>query len=530
MTLRRLPQRSSSSYAPSIEPDEIIGRTEPRVFTPPLRPLKPAVIDEDGNVVEPATSYGFAVIDFARDVIGSPLDPWEEVAVIRGGELLPNGRPRFRKLLIIVARQNGKTFLLDVLVKYWLYVECRTDVLFTSKSRGKAKEFWSHIISSTRSHPELKGFYEKHKEAAGEEFYRTTDGVVFKFAAPNGDAGRGDSNERVVLDELRQHRNEECWGSAYPSMAAKPHGQLVAITNQGDDKGVVLDGLREAAMTYIRTGKGDHRLGILEWSAPEGSDPLDVEALAMANPNLGHRLDVDDLLSDAKGAVSQGGAKLNEFLTERMCIRIRSFDGAINPDAWEESFVEGDLSHPGLRRVAALDVSMDRRHVTLMAAARLEDGRIRVETKAEWIGPDAITNMRRDLSGHLKGKFTDFGYIPNGPTAAVSADMKKRPGVWPPVGTKLHEVPTSETADICMALAEQVEAGQIVHSSPADDMLTAQITGVVKKRTGAKWFFARPDESNGYADAAYATAVVVHLVRNLPAAPKITKTHALRTV
>lgn len=527
--MRSLPPRSSSSSAASIEPDEIFGSAEPRICTPPLRPLKPAVIDEEGNILEPATSYGFDVIEFGK-AIGTPLDPWEEVAVIRGGELLPNGRPRFRKLLIIVARQNGKTFMLDVLVKYWLYVECRSDILITSKNRGKAKEFWANIIASTRKHPELKAFYEKHKEAAGEEFYRTTDGVVFRFAAPNGDAGRGDSNERVVLDELRQHRNEECWSSAYPSMAAKPFGQLVAITNQGDDKGVVLNDLREAAMTYIKTGKGDHRLGILEWSAPDDSSPLDVHALAQANPNLGYRLDLDDLLSDAKGALAQGGDKLNEFLTERMCIRIRSFDGAINPDAWNEGFVEGDLSHPDLDRVAAIDISGDRRHVTLMAGARIADGRIRVETKMEWSGPDAVADMRRDLSGQLKGKFRAFGWIPNGPTAAISTDMKKRPGVWPPPGVAMYEIASSETADICMELAEQVDAGQIVHSSPENDMLTTQITGVVKKRSGNKWYFQRPDESTGYADAAYATAVVVHLVRNLPAAPKINKTAALRGI
>lgn len=524
--MKRPRQLSSSSSAVSIEPTEIIGSAEPRVSTAPLRPLKAAVIDEDGVVVSPATSYGFAVIQFAR-AIGTPLDPWEEVAAIRGGELLPSGKPRFRKLLIIVARQNGKTYLLEVLVKFWLYVERRSDILITSKNRGHAKEFWANIIATTRRHPELKGFYEKHKEAAGEEFYRTTDGVVFKFAAPNGDAGRGDSNERVVLDELRQHRNEECWGSAYPSMAAKPFGQLIAITNQGDDKAVVLHGLRDQAHEFIRTGRGDDRLGILEWSAPDGADPMDVDALGRANPNLGHRLGVDDLLSDAKGAVAQGGDKLNEFLTERMCIRIRSFDGAINPDAWTESFVEGDLSHPSLVRVAALDVSGNRRHVTLMGGARLEDGRIRVEALMEWDGPDAIADMRRDLPGVLKGRFRAFGWIPNGPTAAVSTDMKRRQGVWPPQRVVLHEIPTGETADICMALAEQVEAGQVVHNSPDDDMLTSQITGVVKKRSGNKWFFQRPDESTGYADAAYATAVVVHLVRNLPAVPKINGTRVL---
>jgi phage terminase large subunit-like protein len=63
----------------------------------------------------PATSYGFEVIDFARDVLEHPLLPWQEFAVIHGGELLPDGRPRFRIVLLLVSRQNGKTELPVVL-------------------------------------------------------------------------------------------------------------------------------------------------------------------------------------------------------------------------------------------------------------------------------------------------------------------------------------------------------------------------------------------------------------------------------
>ncbi|MGK4593915.1 hypothetical protein [Amycolatopsis sp. w19] len=48
-------------------------------------------------------SYGFDVIWFAGHVLKAPLDPWEQVAVIRLGELLPdNATPRFRTVLIIV--------------------------------------------------------------------------------------------------------------------------------------------------------------------------------------------------------------------------------------------------------------------------------------------------------------------------------------------------------------------------------------------------------------------------------------------
>src|SRR3546814_18105149 len=88
-------------------------RTEPWRWTRPLRELRPA------------TSYGFAVVEFARDILERPLDPWQEWLVIHAGELLPDGRPRFRKVLVLVARQNGKTELLVILSLFWLRSEER---------------------------------------------------------------------------------------------------------------------------------------------------------------------------------------------------------------------------------------------------------------------------------------------------------------------------------------------------------------------------------------------------------------------
>ena len=507
---RSLPPLSSSSSAISIEPDEILGSIEPRIFTPPLRPLKPAVIDEEGNVLEEATSYGFGVITFAREILGTPLDEWEEVAVIRGGELLPGGRCRFKKLLIIVARQNGKTFLLDVLAKFWLYVEARSALLVISKSRGKAKEFWEHVIRDTLQHPELSTLYGERRKANGEEFYETADGSVFKFAAPNGDAGRGDTNERIIMDELRQQRNWDCWGSAFPSMNAKPTGQLVAITNQGDDRGVVLDSLRESALAFIKSGKGDRRLGILEWSAPPGSSPLDPHALAMANPNLGRRIDLEDLLAEGERVLQAGGDELNVHLTEVLCIRIRSFDGAMNPEAWEANQTGTGLeSFPAKSIVFSLDMAWGNRHVALIASAVSNTGQTHQETVNTWVGPTAPTDMMRDLPGHLsRSGVRRLVWMPNSPMAALAPKLRK---LKLPGGVVMEEL-KAEIKEACMSYSEANDAGDLV-VYPDEDM-TDQVLSATKKYTGSLWLFA-PGEGK-HCNFAYALAAGYWMAQTMP--------------
>src|SRR3954467_3044218 len=98
---RRMTGTAARADAPRTSPyaSGHVGATIPRIFTPPLREL-----DEDGT-------YGWDVIRFAEG-IGWPLDPWERWAVVHLGELWHDGTPRFRFVLMLVARQNGKTTLL----------------------------------------------------------------------------------------------------------------------------------------------------------------------------------------------------------------------------------------------------------------------------------------------------------------------------------------------------------------------------------------------------------------------------------
>ena len=92
--------------------DSIVGSTEPRVYTPPLRELTPD------------TTLGFEIIEFAREVLGIELLPWQKWFCIHAFETidLPDGtwRLRFRTLILLVGRQCGKTTLGTVIALYFM--------------------------------------------------------------------------------------------------------------------------------------------------------------------------------------------------------------------------------------------------------------------------------------------------------------------------------------------------------------------------------------------------------------------------
>lgn len=484
----------------------IVGSVEPRLWTPPLRELTPD------------TSYGFDVIDFAADVLGRPLDPWEQWLVIHAGELLDDGRPRFRTVLVLVARQNGKTECLVVLSLYWLFVESRRLVLGTSTNLDYARESWEKAIELVEGNELL--FEEVPKggirRANGEQMLRTVDKSRYKIAASNRKGGRSLTIHRLIMDELREHHDWSAYNAAVPATNAVPDGQVWMISNQGDDRSVVLESLRNSALSHSEHGDGDDRLGLFEWSAPDGADPTDLTALAQANPNLGHRIDVDSILGDARRAKAAGGEELAGFKTEIMCMRVPMLDPAIDADKWADCADPADMSDVRARVALCVDVALDGQHASLVAAAELEDGRVRVETVAAWQGEEATAQMRRDLPAHVRRvKPQKLGWFPAGPAASVAAELadRQRAG-WPPSGVEVDEI-RGEVTQVCMGLSEQVESGEIAHSD--DPMLNAQIVGSEKAHRGDAWVFTR--RGAGHCDGTYAVAGAVHLARTLPPPP-----------
>jgi phage terminase large subunit-like protein len=77
------------------------------VFTPPLRELTPQ------------TSKGFECIEFAEDILDVTLLPWQKWLLIHALELLEDGTYRFRKVIVLVARQNGKSWRWQKLSRNW---------------------------------------------------------------------------------------------------------------------------------------------------------------------------------------------------------------------------------------------------------------------------------------------------------------------------------------------------------------------------------------------------------------------------
>jgi hypothetical protein len=416
-------------------------------------------------------------------VLKEPLDPWQEWLVIHAGELLPDGTPRFRQVLVLVARQNGKTHVLKVLSLFWLYIERVGLVLGTSTNLDYAKESWEKAVTLAEDTPALTREIKSVRRANGEQTLTVAGNGRYKIAASNRRGGRSLTVNRLIMDELREHHDWSAYSAAEPATSAVPDAQIFMISNAGDATSVVLNSLRAQALL----GE-DTRLGLFEWSALDNAEATDVAALAAANPNLGRRISLEPLMGKAVRAQAAGGEQLTSFLTEHHCRNVPILNPAIDATGWQACLDADTLDAVKGRVALCLDVSPDLRHATLYASGLLDDGRARVEPIAAWSGQACTDQLRRELPDLIsKVKPAKIGWFPSGPAAALAADMKEHDG-WPPDGVEVDEIRGEVTA-VCMGFAEQVTAAKVAHSG--DPLLDAHIAGAEKLTQGDGWRFSR---------------------------------------
>ena len=384
-----------------------MGKTVPRVYTPPLRELTEQ------------TSLGFACVAYAREVLKKNLYPWQEWALIHMleivGDLGAAWHFRFRTVLIMVSRQCGKTVLSEVLASFFLNVLCVDSIFGTSLSLDKAEEVWEAVINDQETIPELSAEIDRVSRTNGNKRLILTGLRQYKVGAPTRRAGRGDSNDLVLLDEVREQRDFEVIAAAAASTNAKPNGLIICFSNAGDPDSVVLRQMREQAIAKIEHrnanydfgGEIDDSLGLFEWSAPDGAATDDIEALAQANPAMGYGLLTERALMANRQTFPE-----NKFRSECMCQQVETILPQPFPDgAWNAGVDAMSRIAPESPIWFGIDMSQDRRWTTISACGMRTDGNYHIEVVARRLGCDwAIDWFRqRTPRGPMKLCFQSRG-------------------------------------------------------------------------------------------------------------------------
>ncbi|WP_199184045.1 hypothetical protein [Cryobacterium sp. Y57] len=412
---------------------KLLGRTEPRIFTKPLRELTPE------------TSRGFEVIKFALVILGVNLYPWQKFLLIHALEIMPDGQYRFKRVIVLVARQQGKTTIASVLAAWWLFVDSKRHpdmvppvkfkVVGVAQNLDIAREPWAAVKmwcdpepntdeEMELALPALQNATAKVSDTNGKEGIYARSRAHYEIrAAANA---RGKPAARVLMDEMREQKTWTAWNAVSQTLKSFWSGQMWGISNAGDSSAVVLRTQRTAGLesieeweTYVEAcvmsaedfaNGHDVTLGLFEWSAPDGCTLDDVEAILQANPSIGFgAMTVQSALSDIRGMTEAG------YRTEVLCQWVvADVDSFIDVKEFRLRVLPADeiIIPKGSRTVWGVDVSHDRKTTWLSSAVLTEDGQpfttVRLSRAGmmwlpEYLAELAEASGQREVALNVKG-------------------------------------------------------------------------------------------------------------------------------
>lgn len=524
---------------------KLYGKREPRLYTKPLRELTPE------------TSLGFLAIEFAEEMCGMELYPWQEFLLIHGLELAPgvtvasmNDRAqdeplfRFRNVTVIVARQQGKSVLGQVLSLFFLYVLRTRLVLGTAQDLDTAEEVWDGALEIAEESQELAAELLPPVRANGKKAIRLKTGERYRVKAATRSAGRGLSGDLILLDELREHQTWDAWGAITKTTMARPSALIWSMSNAGDATSVVLSYLRKKAHAALgdpdgvnanddpnallagafddegekldeeEAGVDDTTLGLFEWSAPPEADVWDRDAWAYANPSLGYGFVTERSLASAASTDPEW-----VFRTECMCHWSDGLlEGAFPPGSWESGIWSGDGDPPEIVSdvYACVAVAKDRGRSHVAVAGLNQDGKPQIQLVASRAGTDWLVEWLQ--GAYEKGQFVEITGQSRG--AAVSDILQVLDANGLPVIPWQGPDLTAATGSFYDAVKDQAflhfaqpivdVAAQTVVPKITDGgaMLFDQAKspvdiGPLMAFTGAYWLLTRPKEekpTSAYAD------------------------------
>lgn len=410
------------------EPKVILGSTTPRLWTRPIVTGSPGPCG-CGCGLTPATSKGFSAVSFAEDVLEISLLPWQRWLLIHALELRPDGRFRFRTILVMVGRQNGKTTTVEVKNLWKMFVLQVPLIIGTAQDLTASEETWEHAIEMIEGCPELNAEVKHVDKTNGKKALRLTNGSRWLVKAATRKGGRSFSADDINLDELREHLNWDSWSAVTKTMMARPKAQNWCCSNAGDARSVVLNSLQKKA----RVADQDGTLGLFEWSAPDETtcdcgrvdedQPhgqlcrlRDKRLWAQANPAFGYTITEEAMQS----ALDTDPTAV--FLTECLCVRVADIHGGvISSVVWVKR--EDPKSVAAGRVGLGVDASPDLKSAAIGMTGVREDGErhwevLRHDAGTAWVVGHLLE--LRDVDGL---EFGPIGIDPSSPAGALIKDI-----------------------------------------------------------------------------------------------------------
>ena len=275
------------------------------------------------------------------------LELWEKalVSCAFGIVDIETGIRRFREVVLIIGRKNGKSILASAIANYMFQVEGG----FGARVYNIAPKFdqadiiygntWAMIQLDPEYIEKKQALEEKRsathnrvdddptlvKKRASDLFLPATNSTMKKIAF-NAKKSDGFNPSLAICDEIAAWVGDQglkVYEVMKSGMGARPEGMLLSCTTAGYVNDGIYDELLNRATRFLLGDSKERKLLPFIYMIDDLEKWNDINELKKANPNMGVSISVDYLLDEI--AVAEGSlSKRSEFICKNACIKQNS--------------------------------------------------------------------------------------------------------------------------------------------------------------------------------------------------------------
>jgi hypothetical protein len=278
-----------------VQPFDDIPPWPPVRWTPPLTEDFPSAFDGYRDLLRVVWLAAFGYV----------LEVWQETTLRHIFELYPEGhrragKLRWRRVVISLARQNGKTEIAAAVGLIMLLMKNAPMIVGIATNTDQAQLIYKRTMAAIKGTPRLAAKFRALTETRG---IRSLSGGEYQLKPAKSASLQGIPVDLALVDELHLVLRA-LWTDLVKGLGGRPNCLVVGITTAGDENSELLLSLYEQGEEAIAKG-AEARMCFLLWEAPESRIPEDDETygrfLAYANPSIASgRRDLDIEIEEAR--------------------------------------------------------------------------------------------------------------------------------------------------------------------------------------------------------------------------------------
>lgn len=304
-------------YVNAIDKGLIVGKKVERVYKKLLHEIKIGKYEFDEAAALRPIRFAeeYCVLKDSKTGKKIKLELFQKAFLSAAFGIKKNGKRRFKEVLLLIARKNGKTSLLAIVMLYMLLgdKEQGAEIYSISTKLEQSKKAFDECWAIIRKSPHIQELIKKRQS----DLYCLSNLGFIKPLASDSNTLDGLNSHCVIVDELHAIKDRKLYEVMFESMGARFNPMFVMITTAGTVRESIFDEIYQHANKVIEGEIEDETFLAIMYELDDRDEWLNPSMWIKANPGLGTIKQIDYLterVERAKNDVArQAGLLTKEF-------------------------------------------------------------------------------------------------------------------------------------------------------------------------------------------------------------------------